>query len=168
MTKQDEIELKEILSRYATINGFLSCLDTIKTYAKNVPLIFGSGINVIFNETYNSIFELRRTDDNHFKLIFTYENEEYVIVDKNSCLGNASVKNGKLICNTEVMVISIAIDMFKRLDEENRKERNRTEFLDMTKPLFKDYKHLVKFDTDLTDGEIQKAIKIFKVIKDLK
>lgn len=76
MTKQDETNLKKILSKFATVDGFLDCLKQLEDYASNTYIDEGC-YSLDFN--YDSCFVIERIKDSFYRVGFLYKNDWFNI-----------------------------------------------------------------------------------------
>lgn len=116
MTKQDETELKEILSKFATIDGFLDCLKEIEKYATSTYIEERAYKHFRFNsDTY---FTVKHLVDNYYKIAFSYKDNLYDISFTQTVYKQPSEEFAQGL-------VQEAKEIFERLDAELREEREQ-------------------------------------------
>lgn len=114
MTKQDETELKEILSKFATIDGFLDSLKEIETYAASTYIEENAYKHFRFNS--NTYFTFRHIVNNCYKIAFSYNDNLYDISFVETVYAQPSQEFARAL-------VQEAKEIFERLDKELREER---------------------------------------------
>ena len=155
MTKQDETDLKKILSKFATIDGFLDCLKEIEAYAASTYIKGYSYKHFDFNG--DAYFGIKHLVNNCYKIVFSYKNSIYNISFVETVWAQPSQEFARTL-------VQEAKEIFERLDKELREERalefaykiykpnNKTKYVSE----LKDIKGV-----ELSKEQIQKADKVF-------
>ena len=155
MTKQNETELKEILSKFATIDGFLDCLKEIEDYAASTYIEENTYKHFQFNS--NTYFTFRHLVANCYKIAFSYNNNLYDISFVETVYVQPSQEFARIL-------VQEAKEIFERLGKELRVERELEIAYKIYKPNNK-----TKYVSELKDikgvelskEQIQKADKVF-------
>jgi len=153
MTKQNETDLKKILSKFATIDGFLDCLKEIEAYAASTYIKDYSYKHFDFNG--DAYFGIKHLVNNCYKMVFSYKDSIYNISFVETVWAQPSQKFAQEL-------VQEAKEIFERLDKELREERalefaykiykpnNKTKYVSELKDIE---------GAELSEEQIQKAVK---------